>query len=284
MNLQFNTFNTEKTPEFFNELLNVKGEDSSFFKKLYSYMFNFFGYGNLLGKYWFVGIEEGGGYNCIDELKKGINIWHTQKIDCDGTTLDAYEYQKEYFGEDSKDFQKLFGLNNVSQRTWKQLINIILSYKNENNDISKYQREKLGRLDGENCILNLFPLSCININSWNYCCLCPGLKCLKNRKEYEDNIKKYRINKLKKLINDYKPELIVFYYKNIINEFYADLEEKYNNNFQNLSSSKKYNISLKMINGTKLAAICHPRSVMGEKEEYFKTVGRLLKNNKIFIN
>jgi hypothetical protein len=38
---------------------------------------NFYGYGNYHGKYWFIGMEEGGG-NSIEEINRRLASWNTR--------------------------------------------------------------------------------------------------------------------------------------------------------------------------------------------------------------
>ena len=52
-------------------------------KKDYEDFFlNFFGYGNLNSKIWFIGIEEGSASNSILELQKRISVWKKSMTAC----------------------------------------------------------------------------------------------------------------------------------------------------------------------------------------------------------
>ena len=282
--------NEKKSREYFSELLNVPGDDSNFFKKLYNYIFNFFGYGNLGSQeeptMWFVGIEEGGGYDNVNEVKKGIEIWDEQKGKIEGTTLDVYEYYKAYFGgENNNDFKELF--SKKPQKTWEQVINIALSYNNKKNDANerlKYQLAEFGRLKSDMCHLNLLPLSCKGVTDWKYGDYFPKVNCLRNKDKYIECLIDYRICKIKEMIYEKKPTFVVFYTKCKYRD--EKISKIFNNNdpSNNLYEclidlqDKKKSIYIGKLSSSIIVICYHPASIYHNKKgDYFINIGKRLR-------
>ncbi len=278
--------NEKKSRDYFKELWEVSGDDGNFFKKLYDYIFNFFGYGNLNGKYWFVGIEEGGGYDNVNEVKKAIKIWDEQKGKIEGTTLDIFEYYKAYFGGENNDaFKELFFKK--PQKTWEQVINILFSYNNKEkntNAILEYQHDEFGRRESGICHLNLLPLSCKRVADWKYNDYFPKVNCLKNKDKYIECLIEYRIGKIKDIISEKKPDFVVFYTKNkyrdkkISNIFYNNgMSNNFYECFIDLQDKKK-SIYIGKLYSSIIVICYHPASIYNnKKDEYFINIGKKLR-------
>ncbi len=189
-------------------------------QKLYEYIFRFFGYGNLDGKYWFVGIEESGGKS-TEEINERVELWHTRGKNI---TEDLNEYHKE-LKCDTSAFENYLGANAGSiQTTWEQLIRVILSYQNnksiERPDILNYQKTELGRIDKDTCLLELLPLPDSRNSGWIYNKYNYD-ECLNDKNLYVENIIQYRIQKIKELIKCKKPKFVVFYIMSYLNSSYG---------------------------------------------------------------
>src|SRR5713226_7016665 len=84
---------------------------------LTAFINHFYGYGNYDAKYWFVGMEEGGG-NDFTEIVKRINAWDSRG-------------RKEL--EDVAEYHKAIGITRLFderprlQTTWNKMIRILLS-------------------------------------------------------------------------------------------------------------------------------------------------------------
>ena len=181
---------------------------------LYEFMHKFYGYGNLNAKFWFIGMEEGGG-NDIDELHKRISAWNEngQRLLEDVVSYHVRIGMPHFFEINGNEPVRI-------QRTWGQLIRILLLAKNENattENVRDYQRYSLGRDDdhSETCLMELMPLPSPNINNWIY----GQLQGIETRAEYFNNISPLRIKKLKKLIDEHPGKIILFYGKSYIDRW-----------------------------------------------------------------
>ncbi|GGX77165.1 hypothetical protein GJV26_16755 [Massilia dura] len=174
------------------------------------FMKNFYGYGNLNGQYWFIGMEEGCGPDWDKDVKPRFEYW---------------EARKRKQTEDLRDFHFSIGIRNhwepidgrpiKVQFTWKRLIETILAATGgiiTSENIVDYQSKHLGTLDGNNCLLELLPLPSPNVREF-------GFKHLANeefpffasRAKYRKHIMQARIDAIRNLISDKKPRHIVLY-------------------------------------------------------------------------
>jgi hypothetical protein len=164
---------------------------------------SFFGFGDPNAKYWFIGMEEGGG-NSLEEFEKRVSAWDQLGKN---TLVDVKEYHR------------LIGINSFFeepvklQSTWNKLIRIYLSangYHPETDDVRVFQKERLGRTGKDTTLLELLPLSSPNTNVWLY----PkwtNLPLLRSRESYRSKILPLRVKSLRKLIDENKPKVVVFY-------------------------------------------------------------------------
>lgn len=128
---------------------------------LQAFMGGFFGYRNLGAKYWFIGLEEGGGTS-IDEIRNRLEAW-----DALGRPQLA----------DLHEFHQRAGISRWSvakpplQSTWKQLIRLALTAEGEPANleaIRTYQRHHLGRRNGTTALIELMPLPSPSTAEWLY--------------------------------------------------------------------------------------------------------------------
>lgn len=169
---------------------------------LHHFITTFYGSGNYSGKYWFVGMEEGGG-NSFDQVSSRFNAW---KDLGSPELVDMYDFHvlinyPEYFADPVK-----------LQRTWMQQARIILSSKGLSSltpTVKAYQRDILGRKTSETCLLELLPLPSPSTTVWNYD-RWSNLPFLKNRSNYRDYCIPWRCEHIKSRINTYQPKLVVF--------------------------------------------------------------------------
>lgn len=112
-----------------------------------------FGYGRWSAPYWFLGPEQG-------MSKKG------------GDSLEARAEAWSYFGrralDDCREFHLRIeelghhGEGATPQLTWKRLIIAMLAYRQKGTDLAsvlRYQKEELGCLSGETCVIELSGLA-----------------------------------------------------------------------------------------------------------------------------
>lgn len=164
---------------------------------------NFWGYGNLKGKTWFIGMEEGTNQNIenlITRLRETSN----------GEVFDLVED----FRSDPRHVN-WFKNNAPTQSTYRALIYINL-YLNTRRDptleeIRQYQIDRFGRRSSDHALLELMPLPSKSIREQDWLYASSGAEGLRTRKDYLNRYKPDRVEKLRELIKVYKPKLVVFY-------------------------------------------------------------------------
>jgi len=170
---------------------------------LEAFIQGFFGYGNPAGKLWFIGMEEGGG-DSLPEVQQRLKVWHDL-----GTPAiaDLAEFHRrlgmpEFFQDPVK-----------RQHTWTSLIRVVLAAIGQPVElpaVKNYQRDCLGRANGETCLVELLPLPSPNTGTWHY----PQwskLAYLQSRELYGKAVLPGRIESLRKLMAKYRPPAVVCY-------------------------------------------------------------------------
>lgn len=179
----------------------------------------FFGYGNLAGHIWFIGMEEGGGTN-LQEVRDRLNIWEKRGR---RRVEDANGYHV------SIGMGRLFGPNAEEQRTWAKLIRVILAYQNAIADIAgpitqdqvrRYQASQFGDPHAPYAFLELFPLPSPGIGVWNYGAgqaiareSWTNIGYLQTRVAYRRHVAPVRIQSLRALIDAHRPNAVICYGK-----------------------------------------------------------------------
>jgi len=224
---------------------------------------NFWGYGNLNSKIWFIGIEEGFDGN-MDELERRFNRTKDKSvIDIQGDMKGVPDHIKWFSNRPSL------------QRTWSKLILILLSLESEKNidneKIRAYQKHKFGRLNSNHCSLEFMPLPCPSIKSGNWFYEQFNIDYLKSRKNYIEKIMPKRISLFKKLINDYNPKLVVFYSLSYLEKWKIITDQKF---------LKKDDYYFYISNKTKFFIIPHP-TAHGMTNFQWKGIATGIKNKSI---
>jgi hypothetical protein len=227
---------------------------------LQAFMHGFYGYGSSAGAYWFVGMEEGGG-NSFEEINRRLNIWDEMgRMEL----LDVAEFHlklgmPEYFTDPVK-----------LQSTWNKLSRIVLSSNGSEatlEAVRAYQKDHLGRIGGDTCLLELLPLPSPSTGKWLYAQHC-DLPFLKSRKAYREHSIPFRIEHIRRRIKQYRPRAVVFYgmgYQQWWREI-ADLEYQPYDPIGFLVAKSK---------GTIFVISNHPVAT-GVYNEYFHEIGRVI--------
>src|SRR5258708_10815824 len=168
-----------------------------------AYMHTFYGYGAWTAKYWFVGIEEGGG-DSIEEIERRITVWRDRgRRDLE----DLRDYHlaigvPQYFSEKPK-----------LQRTWRALLRVVLTAQGIPVDLDAlrtYQSTLLGRFGGETALIELLPLPAPGEEApWLYDQF--GIASLQTREEYEETIEIPRWQAILHCIDRFQPRAVVTY-------------------------------------------------------------------------
>ena len=216
-------------------------------------MNNFFGYGNFNGKYWFVGQEENGDSEYIDSI---ILKWNG--ID---EIMDIYESNPN--SEYLKPGAKLVP-------TWRRLIRIVLAYLsclNQDNKVNieiikEIQTRFFGRKEYQICSMNLFS------------------KPMPPRSKGNNEIKiiPERLEKIKKMVEKFNPEFVIFYAWKYIVEIKKNLE-----NFGiNLECEKDKKFCWGKFNNSIIIICQHATSF--NKNQYFEEIGKFTRQKFSEVN
>ena len=163
----------------------------------------FYGYGNYRSRFWFVGMEEGGG-NTADDVSLRLRAWDERGR----KELDDLAGYHRAIGVDS-----YFKDRPTLQRTWKGLIRIVLAADRQTCDkesVRTYQKSMLGTTNGDTCLLELLPLPSPNTNTWLYRSN-SSLPYLANRDTYRAHVASLRVAHIQDRLSRYRPKVVVFY-------------------------------------------------------------------------
>jgi len=224
-------------------------------------MSTFYGSGNYLGEYWFVGMEEGGGSD-LGQVTNRLNAW----VELGGTELvDIHEFHLKI------DYPQYFRDPVKLQRTWMQQARIVLTSKglpSFTQDVRAYQRDVLGRSGSETCLLELLPLPSPSLNDWNYR-FWSKLPFLKDRSTYRDYCVPWRAKHIRSRIKDNRPKYVVF------------MGQAYSEYWQTVAGrnfTDKGGFWTANSGGTTYVITKHP-AAPGVANAYFESIGQFLSHN-----
>ena len=224
---------------------------------LESFMNGFYGYGTWSAKYWFVGMEEGGG-SSIAEVAARLETWnHRGRPEVD----DLFEFCK------STGIKQWFGPNAKRQATWAQLCRVALianAQSVERENIIEYQNTRLARREGETALLELLPLPSTKTTAWIYSGV-TSLPFLNSRRGYEEFIRPGRLRQLRENIAIHRPRAVVFYGNRYFwkNELVLKSGEYFDTNTSG---------------STLLIATAHP-TAWGKANDRFAAIGHLIRKH-----
>ncbi len=171
---------------------------------LESYIQGFYGHGPYTAPYWFVGMEFGGGGTATEVVSR-IQGW-----------ADRGKHELEdMVGPDGAGHEvRWFGPQPPLQPTWAKLIRVVLSAEGAaptTEQVRAYQRDRLGRTGGLDCILELLPLPSPGLNRWLFYPDHSQLPYLRDRAAYTAYVAPIRAAHLRQRITEYQPRSVVFY-------------------------------------------------------------------------
>jgi hypothetical protein len=170
---------------------------------LEEFIHTFYGYGNYAGRYWFVGMEEGGG-GSYEEINRRLTLWEARgKRELE----DAAEYHIQL------DMAEYFQPPGKRQATWAGLIRLLLNIKQvpaDTTSIRAYQIDQLGRSSAETCLVELLPLPSPSIGNWLYG-RTSTVPYLKSRETYTRWVAPKRVEQLRRRIKAHRPPVVIFY-------------------------------------------------------------------------
>ena len=223
-------------------------------------MTGFYGYGTWAAKYWFVGLEEGGGKTC-DEVSARLRAWdqrgRPEIVDLRGFHRDA-------------GLHGWFDSNSSAQSTWGPLIRAVLVAKGRepnNQLILDYQRSRFGAGDGETAAIEALPLPSPGRKVWNYD-RWSGLPLLRERIAYERAYTQPRSDRIVDLITLHEPEVVVFYGHRF----------KWSRRFC-LEPAERYRTTVGRWHDTLMIATDHPGARTNDAPARFSAIGDYIAQN-----
>ncbi len=171
---------------------------------LYQFMDSFYGSGHYTAPYWFVGMEEGG-HGTFQEVAERLTAWKAWGC---RELHELGDVNAPWFRPRAK-----------IQPTWGKLIRILLSAAGQDpstEQVREYQKTRLGRNAGDDCLLELLPLPSPSTGQWLY-----GkhsrLPYLANREAYTRFWAERRAGHIRQRVAEHHPKAVVFY---SINTYY----------------------------------------------------------------
>jgi hypothetical protein len=224
-----------------------------------SYIKNFYGHGSYQAKYWFIGMEFGGG-SSPEEIEDRIQGWYDR----------GSKELEDVVNPDGTGGGPWFRGEIPLQPTWAKLIRVILSAEGQapqTEDIRTYQRNRLGRVGGLDCLLELFPLPSPGLNQWKFYPQYSQLPYLRERAAYTRHVGPLRVAHLRQRIAEHRPANVIFYgegytpwWNQIAGvDFQFDPVEK---------------VAIVMNGPTRYVVMYHPQRI--RNNTYFDAVGRLI--------
>jgi len=176
-------------------------------KLLDSYCSEFFGYGNLGSKLWFIGMEEGGGdkYEQVQRRFAAWAKWGRPRLMCAASFHKELELPKDFFTEGAP-----------LQYTWNKLIHLCMKANGEKTEPDRERRRKfqiyeLGRPNSNHCLLELLPLPSPSGSKWLYGKWFPVVAWLANRNSYRQRYLLKREKAIQCLVRRYRPKVVIMY-------------------------------------------------------------------------
>ena len=221
---------------------------------------NFWGYGNLKGPVWFVGMEEGLGATEGLPLERFISTDGKVVVDITSNT--------------SADHQALFKEGAKTQPTWRPLIFILL-YQRFGRvptlaEIRDYQINHFGRTTSAHAILELMPLPAQSTKKADWIYQDVPLMGLTHREEYLATYLPDRVQALKLLIEKHQPKLVLFYSRSYLNEWQSIIPKK-------LKEAIPDKLHMVKVDKTIYAVTPHPTSRGLSTDDWVQITKRLMK-------
>lgn len=186
---------------------------------LLDYTKAFLGYGNLSAPVWFIGLEEGGGQD-LAEIEQRVRAWERRGAE---PVEDLAGFHREI------GVTRFFdGRRPVLQRTWNALMKTLQAYRAAPADAEtrrRLQSNEFGATDGPVALLELLPLPSKDKISWIYAPLADQIPMLASRKTYETAMRPIRIQRLRTIIEQHSPRVVVCYGLSELNSWQSIVRE-----------------------------------------------------------
>jgi hypothetical protein len=262
-------------------------------KPLRHWINHFFGYGSWNAKIWFITYEEPGG-DLPEEVAEKLDYFYSahqseeQPVLCDVREL--YKHAT-YRGDRPKSdlyknlYEYRFGSKAALLGPWKNLIAFEHGYKNKKlPDLLSYQKKFFALPSAaKEALITLYPLPSPHNHAWYYSWLdLPQFDFLKNRIQYQEHVYPSRMRNILNNIREYKPELVLMYGMDNINQLKKSVQEVFPDAKFKMVKAMKLKIpqhhaadlnGTKMVITTQVPVLRHNRIETGfDWEEFGKTV------------
>jgi len=163
----------------------------------------FWGYGNLNGDVWFVGMEEG----CDGSIPKLVQRFQATSK---GEVFDICSHM-------SGDVLHMnwFKEGAATQSTYRKLIYLLLYFHTHKEPtlegVREYQIKYFGRKKSDHAVLELMPLPAQSLKEKHWVYASSGVEGLSSRREYLKLYKPERVKRLRELIQKHRPKFVIFY-------------------------------------------------------------------------
>jgi hypothetical protein len=160
-----------------------------------------------------------------------------------------------------------FGEQSIPHGVWKNLIAFVHGYRNKTvPDVLAYQKNTFATAaDRNEALISLYPLPSPHNHAWYYSWLdMPQLGFLKSRSLYEEFMFEKRIGTIVENIHAYKPEVVIMYGMNNINNL-----------------KKSFKTEFKLFKATKKEIPQHHRTDIGKTRVIITTQVPALRHNRI---
>ena len=225
------------------------------------FMDGFYGYGNLKAKYWFVGMEEGGGQT-IEEITARLETWdqHGRPVLDD---LRRFHHDARLYDW----FRKASPL----QKTWRALILTVLAAEDGDTtatSLVEYQRTQLGKAGGETALIETLPLPSPGTQTWNYA-KWSRLAVLRDRKTYQTAYFERRRDRVIDLVRAANPLAVIFYGNS------QDWSKRFG-----LKAVPPYRIDAADCGDSLIIATDHPGARTNDAPARFEAIGKLIADKR----
>ena len=227
------------------------------------YIWNRFGYGSYASKLWFIGMEEGGG--TLQEFEDGVKAWCARGK----PEIDDVRAYHEACG-----VGKWFTTPPAFQTTWDGLIRVALAAcvdEPKPLDVQKYQIEQFARSNGDEAVLELFPLPAKSLHEWIYADYSeyPKLGFLADKRRYRKHVGTARQAALRARLDEHQPLVVVYY------------GLSYRGRYEKIAGAPFEQTDIAWVFATKTAKTLHVLTLhpaaYRSSQQYFASVGRFIR-------
>jgi len=227
---------------------------------LEAFMQQFYGYGSYAGRFWLVGMEEGGGAT-PSEIARRLETWEARGR---RELEDLVEFTEAAVSS------RWFGAQPALQSTWSRLIRLLIAARGTaptKDRVRAVQARFFGRPQGDHCLLELLPLPAPSTDAWTYDQV-SSMGYLATRASYTRHIQNARIAHLQRRIAEHRPTAVIFYGPMNLSSWLQIAGTT-------LQATNAPDISLARRGGTVYLAIKHP-TARGMEHRYFDQAGSIL--------